>query len=94
MAKAVEASETEPRIDLGADRHGEDEIAAADRAEILGSREQRRDQHARCVHPRFVMDIVEVERMRRGTVGERRAGRGQAQLAGQRRGAAGLFPAL
>ncbi len=62
-------------MQFGADRIGEQKILAAYVADIFGGREQRRQHYAIGVHTRGIVLIVEVERMRGGAVGERRARR-------------------
>ena len=75
LAEAVVAGEAEPRVQLGAHRVGEQELASGNPSQVFRRREQRGQRHAVGVHARRVVLVVEIERMRRGAVGERGARR-------------------
>ena len=80
-----------------ADGVGENKILAADgfafRRQILGGGEQCRQHDCAGMHPRRIMLIVEIERVRGGAVGHRSGRRRVAALADEAGGGAGFFPA-
>src|SRR5689334_23281900 len=64
FTETVVARESQPGVQLGADRECEKEIASVDATQILGNRKQRGQNDATRVNARRIVLVVEVERVR------------------------------
>ncbi|MEI9804315.1 MAG: hypothetical protein WDN48_07425 [Pseudolabrys sp.] len=73
--QTVVASETQPCVEFCAQCDGPDKFGSPDVAAFFGHSEHSRENHARCVHARFVVNVVEIQCMRRRTVNKGRRGR-------------------
>ncbi len=67
---AVMACQAQAGVQLRTDGEGHQEVLTRHVSDVLGSSKQRREHHAHRVHARGVMNVVEVERMRRSAVRE------------------------
>src|SRR5256885_16474661 len=93
FTETVVAGETQARVELGAEGHGQYEVRAAYVADVFRSGKQRGQHDAARVHARRIVLIVEVERVRCSPVRHGRTRWSIRPLADQSCRRAGLLPA-